>query len=200
LATPVPALGGFGYGYGLLRFSRDGREYRGHGGGMVGFISGMTWDQAAGVGAVVLQNGPGGAPTFLSRQLVRQAVAALEGRDPAVEPVEPAPSDDDDDADKAPVGATDPTPEQAIIAGTYRSHDPWEPVFHVQVRGEDLWLVFPSAPDGFDDEQVLQPMAGGWWRVGDDRLGPERMRFDTVIDGRARRAWLSGWPSSRVDP
>jgi CubicO group peptidase (beta-lactamase class C family) len=200
MATPVPARGAFGYGYALMRFSRDGREYLGHGGGMVGFISGMTWDQAAGVGAVVLQNGPGGAPTFLSRQLVRQAVAALEGRDPAVEPVEPAPSDDDDDAEEAPVGATDPTPEQAIIAGTYRSHDPWEPVFHVQVRGEDLWLVFPSAPDGFDDEQVLLPMAGGWWRVGDDRLGPERMRFDTVIDGRARRAWLSGWPSFRVDP
>jgi CubicO group peptidase (beta-lactamase class C family) len=201
MATPVPALGGFGYGYGLLRFSRDGREYRGHGGGMVGFISGMTWDQAAGVGAVVLQNGPGGAPTFLSRQLVRQAVATLEGRDPAVEPVEPAPSDDDgEDAAETTVGTTGPTAEQTVIAGTYRSHDPWEPVFRVEARSDELWLVFPSAPDGFDDEQVLRPMAGGWWRVGDDRLGPERMRFDTVIDGRARRAWLSGWPSFRVDP
>ena len=28
-------------------------------------------------------------------------------------------------------------------------------------------------------------MAGGWFRVGDDRLGPERLRFDTVIDGHA---------------
>jgi CubicO group peptidase (beta-lactamase class C family) len=197
MATPVPALGGFGYGYGLLRFTRDAREYVGHGGGMVGFISGMTMDPAAGIGAVVLQNGPGGAPTFLSRQLVRMAVAATEGRDPALEPVEPAPSDDD--PDDVPAPPTEPTPEQAVVAGTYRSHDPWEPVFHVEARGAELWLVFPSAPDGFDDEQVLQPMAGGWWRVGADRLGPERMRFDTVIDGRARRAWLSGWPSYRVD-
>jgi CubicO group peptidase (beta-lactamase class C family) len=199
MATPVPALGGFGYGYGLLRFTRDGRDYVGHGGGMVGFISGMTWDQAAGIGAVVLQNGPGGAPTFLSRQLVRLAVAAVEGRDPARESVEPAPSDDED-SDDVPSPPTEPTLEQAVIVGTYRSHDPWEPVFHVQARGAELWLVFPSAPDGFDDEQVLLPMAGGWWRVGADRLGPERMRFDTVIDGRARRAWLSGWPSYRVDP
>lgn len=195
MATPVPALGGFGYGYGLMRFTRDGRAYIGHGGGMVGFISGMTWDEAARVGAVVLQNGPGGAPVFLSRRLVRQAVAAIEGRDPANEPVEPSP---DDEADSAPPAPSEPTPEQAVIAGTYRSHDPWEPVFRVEARGAALWLVFPSAPDGFDDEQVLQPMAGGWWRVGADRLGPERMRFDTVIDGRARRAWLSGWPSYRV--
>jgi hypothetical protein len=32
-----------------------------------------------------------------------------------------------------------------------------------------------------------------------DRLGPERLRFDLVIDGRARRAWLSGWDYYRVD-
>jgi hypothetical protein len=198
MATPVPARGSFGYGYGLLRFSRDGRDYIGHGGGMVGFISGMTWDAGAGVGAIVLQNGPGGAPTFLSRQLVRFAVAALEGRDPALEPVEPAPTDEEEGEPPAP--ASEPSPEQAVITGTYRSHDPWEPVFRVEARGPELWLVIPSEPDGFEAEQVLVPMAGGWWRVGDDRLGPERMRFDTVIDGRARRAWLSGWPSFRVDP
>jgi CubicO group peptidase (beta-lactamase class C family) len=198
MATPVPARGSFGYGYGLLRFSRDGRDYIGHGGGMVGFISGMTWDAGAGVGAIVLQNGPGGAPTFLSRQLVRFAVAALEGRDPALEPVEPAPTDEEEGEPPAP--ASEPSPKQAVITGTYRSHDPWEPVFRVEARGPELWLVIPSEPDGFEAEQVLVPMAGGWWRVGDDRLGPERMRFDTVIDGRARRAWLSGWPSFRVDP
>jgi CubicO group peptidase (beta-lactamase class C family) len=197
MATPVPAIGSYGYGYGLLRFTRDGRQYVGHGGGMVGFISGMTLDPAAGIGAVVLQNGPGGAPTFLSRKLVRLAVAAAEGRDPSVEPVEAAPADDDDD--DVPSPSLEPTPEQAVVVGTYRSHDPWEPVFHVEARGGELWLLLPSEPDGFEAEQVLVPMAGGWWRVGDDRLGPERLRFDTIIDGRARRAWLSGWPSYRVD-
>jgi hypothetical protein len=54
-------------------------------------------------------------------------------------------------------------------------------------------------PDGFDDEQPLVPMARGWFRVGSDRLGPERLRFDTTVEGRARRAWLSGWDYYRVD-
>lgn len=202
MATPVPAIGAWGYGYGLFRRTVDGREFIGHTGGMVGFISGMQWDPRAGVGAVVLQNGPGGAPNWLARLLVRQAVAAAEGRDPAQEVMETdadADADDEDGTAAAAPTATEPTPAQAVVAGTYRSHDPWEPVFHVEARNGELWLTFPSEPDGFDAEQVLVPMAGGWWRVGADRLGPERMRFDTVIDGRARRAWLSGWPSYRVD-
>jgi hypothetical protein len=41
-------------------------------------------------------------------------------------------------------------------------------------------------------------MAGGRYRVGADRLGPERLRFDTIVDGLARRAWLSGWDYYRV--
>lgn len=196
MATPVPARGSWGYGYGLVRIIRDGREYVGHTGGMVGFISGMMWDPAVGVGAVVLQNGPVGEPNMLARLLARQAVAAAEGRDPALEVMETL-AEDDDDAHE-PAVRTEPTPEQAVVVGTFRSHDPWEPVFRVEARNGELWLTFPSEPDGFEDEQILLPMAGGWWRVGADRLGPERMRFDTVIDGRARRAWLSGWPSYRV--
>ncbi|MEO5885785.1 MAG: serine hydrolase, partial [Candidatus Limnocylindrales bacterium] len=97
-----------------------------------------------------------------------------------------------------PTEPTEPTAEQAVVTGTYRSHDPWTPLFRVEARGADLWLTFPAAPDGFDDEQPLVPMARGWFRVGADRLGPERLRFDTVIDGRARRAWLSGWDYYRV--
>jgi hypothetical protein len=58
--------------------------------------------------------------------------------------------------------------------------------------------VFASAPDGFDDQQPLTPMASGVFRVGTDPGSPERLRFDTVIDGCALRAWLSGWPSYRA--
>jgi hypothetical protein len=97
--------------------------------------------------------------------------------------------------------ASPPTAEAAVLVGTYRSHDPWEPVLQVEARGDRLWLVFPvGGGDGFEDAQSLVPMARGWYRVGEDRLGPERMRFDTVIDGLARRAWLSGWPYFRTDP
>ena len=67
------------------------------------------------------------------------------------------------------------------------------------MRGDVPWLCFWSAPDGFDDEQPLVPIDGEWnHRVGDDPLGPERLSFDTVIDGHTVRAWLSGWDYYRT--
>ena len=94
----------------------------------------------------------------------------------------------------------DPDADPAIkaITGYYRSHDPWTTNFRVVLRGSVPWLLFHSEPDGFEAEQPLQAMARGWFRVGDDRLGPERMRFDTVIDGHTARAWLSGWDYYRM--
>jgi hypothetical protein len=38
----------------------------------------------------------------------------------------------------------------------------------------------------------------GSFGVGDDPTGPEDLRFDTVVDGHALRAWLSGYPYYRV--
>ena len=202
MAEPVPAREAFGFGYALLTRTVDGRRYIGHGGGMVGYRAGMQWDPEAGIGAVVLQNGPGQNPNALARLAIRRALAVREGRDPGSEPME-GPQEDDvateaTGGDAGPT-ATEPTAAQATLTGTYRSHDPWIPTFSIQARADDLWLIFPVAPDGFDDEQPLVPLARGWFRVGVDRLGPERLRFDTVIDGRARRAWLSGWDYYRID-
>ena len=45
------------YGYGLARVRHGDRELLGHGGGMVGYVSSMFADVAAGFGAVVLVNG-----------------------------------------------------------------------------------------------------------------------------------------------
>jgi D-alanyl-D-alanine carboxypeptidase len=67
------------------------------------------------------------------------------------------------------------------------------------VFGDQPWLVFAAAPDGFDTEQPLIPSDDGTFRVSDDPGNPETLRFDTVIDGRALRAWLSGWPYYRAD-
>lgn len=203
MSTPVPAIDGFGYGYGLMRREVHGRTWVGHGGGMVGFSSGMQWDPASGIGAVVLQNSPGHNPNALARLAVRMALAVQEGRDPALERMEGTNGPTEEAEGSAPgearTAATEPTVTQSIVVGAYRSHDPWTPFFRVEALGDDLWLTFPAAPDGFDDEQPLVPMANGWYRVGVSRLGPERLRFDTVIDGRARRAWLSGWDYYRVD-
>ena len=197
MGTPVEALASFGYGYGLLRRTVDGRTYLGHGGGMVGYIAGMLWDAEAGIAAVVLQNGMDGNPMALARRLIRQARAAQDGRDPGAEAPE-APQSIDEDVLPS---VTAPSAEQAVAVGTYVSHQPWTPRFVVEARDDGaLWLRFPAgAPDGFDDEQPLIPMAGGWFRAGENRLGPERLRFDTVVDGLARRAWLSGWDFYRED-
>lgn len=199
MGTPVPALGSFGYGYGLIRREVEGRTYLGHGGGMVGYLAAMQWDVERQVAAVVLQNGMDGNPNALARRLIRQVLAELDGRDPALEGPEAAPTDDTDEpSTPAVVAASGP---HAVLAGAYVSHQPWTPRFVVEAREDGrLWLVFPGGePDGFEAEQPLHPMAGGWYRVGDDRLGPERLRFDTVVDGLARRAWLSGWDFYRAD-
>jgi D-alanyl-D-alanine carboxypeptidase len=92
----------------------------------------------------------------------------------------------------------EPSDELRAIAGHYRSHNPWTTNFRVVLRGDRPWLIFPAAPDGFDDEQPLVPWPDGAFRVGEDPGNPELLRFDTIVDGRALRAWLSGWPYFRA--
>ncbi len=86
----------------------------------------------------------------------------------------------------------EPSAELQAIVGHYRSHNPWTTNFRVVLRADQPWLIFPAAPDGFDTEQPLIPSDEGTFRVGDDPGNPETLRFDTVIKGRALRAWLSG--------
>jgi len=91
----------------------------------------------------------------------------------------------------------EPSAELRAIEGHYRSHIPWTTNLQVVLRGDQPWLVFAAAPDGFDDQQPLTPMANALFRVGTEPENPEHLRFDTVIDGRALRARLSGWPYYR---
>lgn len=101
-------------------------------------------------------------------------------------------------AGTTPPALSEPEPRLRSFVGQYRSHDPWTTNFRVVLRGDRLWLTFAAAPDGFDDEQPLVERRDGSFRVGADRLGPERVRFDTVVGGRALRAWLSGWDYYRT--
>jgi CubicO group peptidase (beta-lactamase class C family) len=91
-----------------------------------------------------------------------------------------------------------PDPSLLPLAGHYRSHNPWATNFRVMLRGDRAWLTFPAAPDGFEDEQPLVALPDGSFRVGEEEDLPERLAFDTVVDGRALRAWLSGFPYYRV--
>jgi hypothetical protein len=92
----------------------------------------------------------------------------------------------------------EPTDELRAAAGRYRAHNPWAPAFAVVLRGDRAWLVFAAAPDGFEDEGILVATGDSAFRVGQDPGNPETLRFDTVVEGRALRAWLSGWPYYRV--
>lgn len=92
-----------------------------------------------------------------------------------------------------------PEPAVAAAAGHYGSYNPWTTNFRVILRGDVPWLVFTDAPDGFEEEQCLVARPDGTFQVGDDPGGPEDIRFDTVIDGRPVRAWLSGCPYYRMD-
>jgi D-alanyl-D-alanine carboxypeptidase len=92
----------------------------------------------------------------------------------------------------------EPSAELHAIAGHYRSHNPWTTNFRIVLRGDQPWLIFAGAPDGFDTEQILVPLDDGSYRVGTDPGNPEGVKFDTVVGGHALRAWLSGWPYYRA--
>jgi len=47
--------------------------------------------------------------------------------------------------------------------------------------------------------QIVSLVANHPLHVGEDEGNAETLRFDTVVDGRALRAWLSGWPYYRAD-
>jgi len=66
---------GNGYGYGLATLPFGGRTFLGHSGGMIGYRSALLVDPAAGLAAVVLQNGSMGDPMALARAVL----AAVRG-------------------------------------------------------------------------------------------------------------------------
>lgn len=83
-----------------------------------------------------------------------------------------------------------PVPERLQgLAGEYRPADPWAAAMTVVARDGELVLVGagPLAED-----------ARGFWRLAEDKGALERIRFDTVIGGRARRMWFSGVALDRI--
>ena len=77
-------------------------------------------------------------------------------------------------------------PEWAAYAGHYRSWNPWISNFRIVVRKGELLLVSPSG-----QEQTLYPEGDGF-RVGDEPDSPERIAFDTIVEGEALRARRAG--------
>ena len=164
------------YGYGLA----IGREDFGHGGGMIGTGSEMLASYG-GLGAVAMACGYMGGTA-----MARAALALAGGGEPepfALELSEPL----EDDGS---------CPDQwRPFLGHYRSHNAWMTNFRVAAReGRLRWGC-----DHLSSERApMIPLADGGFRVGEREWSPERLRFDTIIDGVAQRALLSGAPYTRT--
>jgi hypothetical protein len=89
------------------------------------------------------------------------------------------------------------SPEHAAYTGHYRSHNPWMPNVRVFARDGDLWLQDIAYDELRYHERPLHPLPDGSFRVGEG-WSPDRIRFDTVIDGRATRAIYDCAPMYRT--
>jgi CubicO group peptidase (beta-lactamase class C family) len=156
------------YGYGI---DVGGGEF-GHSGGMIG-TSSMMWARG-GVGAVAMATG------IMDAETITGAAFALAGGG------EPAPY-----APKAAAAMADDgsgPPEWRAVAGHYRSHNAWYTNF--RVAATDGALQWGTDHLG-SHREPLTPLGDGRYRVGRE-WSPERLWFDSVIDGAAQRAWYSG--------
>jgi CubicO group peptidase (beta-lactamase class C family) len=162
------------YGYGM-DISERGFS---HGGAMIGTES-MLAAENDGLGAVAMAAG-----IVWADVLTDAALALARGQSP--EPYAPKLDEPMTDDGSCPA-------EWRPFLGHYRSHIAWLTNFRVVAqKGELLW--------GFDHlgskREPVTPLDDGRFRVGKD-WSPERISFDTVMDGEAQRAWLSGAPYYR---
>jgi CubicO group peptidase (beta-lactamase class C family) len=158
------------YGYGLAIASSG----IGHGGGMIGTYSKM-WAGLDGLGAVSMVTGAGG-----STALADAALALAREEEPEPFAFEPA----------APLTDDGSAPDQwRPLLGHYRSHNAWLTNFRI-IANDGRLMIDADAVDVV--RHPLTPLDEGRFRVGSQPWAPERLWFDSVIDGRAQRAWLSG--------
>jgi CubicO group peptidase (beta-lactamase class C family) len=85
-------------------------------------------------------------------------------------------------------GATtfDYPPDWDAYPGHYCSHNPWLTNFRIILRKGSLTVVYPSG-----EEDALVPIEDGIFRVGENPLSPERIRFDVILNNQSHRANIS---------
>jgi len=77
--------------------------------------------------------------------------------------------------------------EWEAYVGHYRSNSPWLSNFRIALRKGALALIYP---DGTEEPMTL--VKDNLFRVGEKAHGPERIRFDSLVNGQALRTNLSG--------
>jgi len=85
-------------------------------------------------------------------------------------------------------------PEYSSFAGHYVNHNPEEAGVRVFVQKGKLMMAGGAGPG-----TPLVPAGEATFRPPAPDYNPERVRFDTVVDGRALRVWRSGMPMYRVE-
>jgi Beta-lactamase len=75
-----------------------------------------------------------------------------------------------------------PSAELHALAGRYDNDDRWSGPLFIIARDGKLWL---------NNSDELKPLPDGSYRIGED-WSPERVRFDSVINGRPSRVLFSG--------
>jgi D-alanyl-D-alanine carboxypeptidase len=175
LTTPVvedPDDDGW-YGYGVMLRTVAGRRWVGHSGSMVGHRARLWCDLDAGLAVAALVNGKAGAGA-----LAEYALGVAAGDD--VPELEPAALDD---AAAAVALDAEPPALWREICGLYRSHNPWSTTLRVGTAG--------GSPVAISDGEAwpLVPLGDGTFRMGHEEWSPERLRFDTPLEGVCMRAW-----------
>lgn len=158
METPLTGAGarhGLEYGYGLANYTSyiDGYEFRGHDGGIDGFISRYAYAPDQGVGFVLLVN-TGNPGHFMHKGSELIAAYLMRGQP---QPVMPTP---------VPASAT----VLAAVSGYYRESNPRNQVLAML---DYLFSVAHVSPDGkggltlkplFQDPVGLLPAGEGLWR------------------------------------
>jgi D-alanyl-D-alanine carboxypeptidase len=161
------------YGYGVVIRTVGGRRWVGHGGGTIGFHAQLWCDMDAGLAAVSMANGPAGA-----HDLAEHALRLAAGDDVA----DPGVPDVDEPAAAVALDA-EPPEEWRSICGVYRSHNPWAKAIRVATaEGRPVALLW-------GETHALTQLPDGSFRAGDPAWSPERLRFDTPLEGRFVRLW-----------
>lgn len=187
-----PANPGDVYGYGV-RWVGDDRLL-GHSGGMVGFAAYLLVDVLSGFGAVVLMNSAFGANRLGLARFAIECLSAEAAGEPL--PEVPAPPERERPGAAPPADGTGPPGSEALV-GRYRSWNPWCPIVEVNAHRGRLWLSMPNDLLGWGERGELVPLAEHRYRVGEE-WSPDRLAFDSFIDGRAVRLVLDGAPFARV--
>lgn len=161
---------GNGYGYGLFTVEAGGRTFHGHGGGMVGYLSALHLEPAAGLAVIVLQNGTVGDPMALARTILDTARGPAAATGPA-----PSPAPHDNPTHDAPEPAR---------TGVYRADPDY---------GDAGPLEISAGPDGLSLHRRGRVIA--LEALGDDRFlapDPDLDRFALRFEPAGERpvvAW-----------